>query len=93
MLPPRHYVGAVESIPLIVDLIDHLRDARRSIRSRTTNSTISTFAQASDSEFGSLSHLSEEEAIALFAERGGDPDRPGKKAPLDCLVWRHGRVG
>ncbi|HEY6683768.1 MAG TPA: cysteine--1-D-myo-inosityl 2-amino-2-deoxy-alpha-D-glucopyranoside ligase, partial [Propionibacteriaceae bacterium] len=36
--------------------------------------------------------LSEEKAIALFAERGGDPDRPGKKAPLDCLVWRHGRA-
>ena len=25
VLPPRHYVGAVESIPLIVDLIDHLQ--------------------------------------------------------------------
>jgi L-cysteine:1D-myo-inositol 2-amino-2-deoxy-alpha-D-glucopyranoside ligase len=49
------------------------------------------FAQASDSEFGSLSHLSEERAIAIFAERGGDPDRPGKKAPLDSLVWRHAR--
>ena len=47
------------------------------------------FAQESDAEFGSLAYLAEEEAIALFAERGGDPDRLGKKAPLDCLVWRH----
>ena len=37
--------------------------------------------------------FSEDEAIAIFAERGGDPDRPGKKAPLDCLVWRHARAG
>ena len=51
------------------------------------------FAQASDAEFGSLAHLSEDQAIAIFAERGGDPDRPGKKAPLDCLVWRHARAG
>jgi L-cysteine:1D-myo-inositol 2-amino-2-deoxy-alpha-D-glucopyranoside ligase len=51
------------------------------------------FAQASDSGFGSLARLSEDEAIAIFAERGGDPDRQGKKAPLDCLVWRLARAG
>ena len=92
VLPPRHYVGAVESIPLIVDLIDHLqrREAVYPVEDNEFDDLY--FAQASDSEFGSLSHLSEERAIALFAERGGDPDRPGKKAPLDCLVWRHGRA-
>ena len=25
---------------------------------------------------------------ALSAERGGDPDRPGKKDPLDPVLWR-----
>jgi L-cysteine:1D-myo-inositol 2-amino-2-deoxy-alpha-D-glucopyranoside ligase len=30
---------------------------------------------------------------ALSAERGGDPDRPGKKDPLDVLVWRAERPG
>src|SRR6476619_2133137 len=92
VLPPRHYVGAVESIPLIVDPIDHLqrREAVYPVEDNEFDDLY--FAQASDSEFGSLSHLSEEQAIALFAERGGDPDRPGKKAPLDCLVWRHGRA-
>jgi L-cysteine:1D-myo-inositol 2-amino-2-deoxy-alpha-D-glucopyranoside ligase len=92
VLPPRHYVGAVESIPLIVDLIDQLR--RRQAVYPVDDSEFEDlyFAQASDSDFGSLSHLSEEEAIAIFAERGGDPDRPGKKAPFDCLVWRHARA-
>ena len=29
----------------------------------------------------------------FFAERGGDPDRPGKKNPLDALIWRAHREG
>ncbi len=93
VLPPQHYVGAVESMPLIVDLIDQLR--RRQAVYPVDDSEFEDlyFAQASDSEFGSLAHLSEDEAIAIFAERGGDPDRLGKKAPLDCLVWRHARAG
>jgi L-cysteine:1D-myo-inositol 2-amino-2-deoxy-alpha-D-glucopyranoside ligase len=31
--------------------------------------------------------------MAIFAERGGDPDRPGKKDPLDCVLWRGEREG
>jgi L-cysteine:1D-myo-inositol 2-amino-2-deoxy-alpha-D-glucopyranoside ligase len=31
--------------------------------------------------------------LALFAERGGDPDRPGKRSPLDPLLWRARRDG
>ncbi len=29
--------------------------------------------------------------MRLFAERGGDPDRPGKTDPLDALLWRAAR--
>ena len=93
VLPPRHYVGAVESMPLIVDLIVHLRGRQAVYPVDDSEFEDLYFAQESDSEFGSLAHLAEEEAIALFAERGGDPDRLGKKAPLDCLVWRHAREG
>jgi L-cysteine:1D-myo-inositol 2-amino-2-deoxy-alpha-D-glucopyranoside ligase len=93
VLPPQHYVGAVESMPLIVELIVELR--RRQAIYPVDDSEFEDlyFAQGSDPDFGSLAHLSEEEAIAIFAERGGDPDRGGKKAPLDCLVWRHARAG
>ncbi len=31
--------------------------------------------------------------LALSAERGGDPDRPGKRDPLDPLLWRAEREG
>jgi L-cysteine:1D-myo-inositol 2-amino-2-deoxy-alpha-D-glucopyranoside ligase len=93
VLPPRHYVGAVESMPLIVDLIERLRGRQAVYPVDDSEFEDLYFAQESDSEFGSLAHLSDEEAIAIFAERGGDPDRLGKKAPLDCLVWRHAREG
>ena len=93
VLPPRHYVGAVESMALIVDLIEQLQGRQAVYPVDDSEFEDLYFAQASDPEFGSLSHLSEDQAIAVFAERGGDPDRRGKKAPLDCLVWRHARAG
>ena len=93
VLPPRHYMGAVESMPLIVDLIEQLRQRQAVYPVDDREFEDLYFAQASDSEFGSLAHLSEDEAVAIFAARGGDPERQGKKAPLDCLVWRHARTG
>ena len=80
-------------MPLIVDLIEDLR--RRQAVYPVDDSEFEDlyFAQGSDPDFGSLAHLSEEQAVAIFAERGGDPDRGGKKAPLDCLVWLHARAG
>lgn len=38
-------------------------------------------------DFGDLP-LSIESAIAIFRERGGDPDRSGKRHPLDPVLWR-----
>jgi L-cysteine:1D-myo-inositol 2-amino-2-deoxy-alpha-D-glucopyranoside ligase len=88
VIPPTHYVGAVESIPEVIDLIADLqaRGAIYAVDDPTYPDLY--FAQGSDAHFGSLSHLDPEQAQAIFAERGGDPDRPGKKNPLDCLVWR-----
>ncbi|MDY6049865.1 MAG: cysteine--1-D-myo-inosityl 2-amino-2-deoxy-alpha-D-glucopyranoside ligase [Corynebacterium sp.] len=40
------------------------------------------------SQFGYESQLSREEMLPLFVERGGDPDRPGKRNRLDALLWR-----
>ena len=31
--------------------------------------------------------ISESEAVAIFAQRGGDPDREGKEHPLDAVLW------
>lgn len=44
---------------------------------------ISTFKS-----FGRLSRFPERLEIELMRDRGGDPDRPGKRHPLDFLLWR-----
>jgi L-cysteine:1D-myo-inositol 2-amino-2-deoxy-alpha-D-glucopyranoside ligase len=93
VLPPRHYVGAVESMPLIIQRIEQLSQHGWLYAVDDAEHPDLYFAQAGDPHFGSLSKVSEAEALELFAERGGDPDRPGKKAALDCVIWRLARPG
>jgi L-cysteine:1D-myo-inositol 2-amino-2-deoxy-alpha-D-glucopyranoside ligase len=88
VLPPDHLVGAVEAIPGIVAMIGRLQEQGATYPVDDAEHPDLYFSVATDAEFGSLSHLTEEEALPLFAERGGDPERSGKKAPLDSLVWR-----
>ena len=83
VIPPAHYIGAVDAIPLVVDAIKDL-DSLSTIYQLDTDQYFSVHA---DTRFGSRSHLSNEQMISIFSERGGDPDRLGKKDPLDCLVW------
>jgi len=83
VIPPAHYIGAVDAIPLVVDAIKDL-DSLSTIYQVDTDQY---FSVHSDTRFGSRSHLSQEQMISIFSERGGDPDRLGKKDPLDCLVW------
>src|SRR5690606_4105738 len=48
---------------------------------------------SADPHFGAVAGLDHDETVALFAERGGDPDRPGKRDPLDPALWRRERPG
>ena len=93
VIPPDRYLGAVESIGLVVDLIEELQQRGAIYPIDDPEHPDLYFRQGSDHEFGSLGHLSAAEALELFAERGGDPDRAGKEHPLDCLVWRMERPG
>jgi len=43
--------------------------------------------------FGSLSDYPPEELRALLAERGGDPDDPRKRNPLDFVLWQRSAPG
>jgi L-cysteine:1D-myo-inositol 2-amino-2-deoxy-alpha-D-glucopyranoside ligase len=89
VLPPAHYVGAVESIPLVVELIERLQDAGAVYRVEDDL----YFSVTADPAFGEESNFDRETMLQIFPERGGDPDRPGKKDPLDCIVWRGQRDG
>src|SRR5262249_37041524 len=51
------------------------------------------FDVGTDPHFGEVSRLDRPRMLELFAERGGDPDRPGKHDPLDALLWRAARPG
>jgi L-cysteine:1D-myo-inositol 2-amino-2-deoxy-alpha-D-glucopyranoside ligase len=96
VLPPDAYVGAVEAIPLIVPMIEELVGAGSVYDVGPTGSEEGSdlyFSVARDPAFGEVSGWSREQMMAVFADRGGDPERAGKKDPLDCLVWRSRRAG
>jgi L-cysteine:1D-myo-inositol 2-amino-2-deoxy-alpha-D-glucopyranoside ligase len=93
VIPPDCFVGAVESIGLVIDLIDELEQRGAIYAVDDPDHPDLYFRRKSDDEFGSLAHLDADESLAVFAERGGDPDRPGKKDPLDALVWMAERPG
>jgi L-cysteine:1D-myo-inositol 2-amino-2-deoxy-alpha-D-glucopyranoside ligase len=46
------------------------------------------FEVATSPGFGSVSHASEDEMLALAAERGGNVDDPNKRHPLDFVLWQ-----
>ena len=87
MLAPQHYIGAVESIDLVVDLVERLGDSVYPVDDDLY------FDVHADPDFGQISGLDDDTMTALFGERGGDPERPGKKHPLDCLLWQRARDG
>jgi L-cysteine:1D-myo-inositol 2-amino-2-deoxy-alpha-D-glucopyranoside ligase len=89
VVPPAHYIGAVESIPLVIDLIQRLEAAGAVYRVEDDL----YFSVTADPAFGAESGLTREQMTEIYPERGGDPDRLGKKDPLDCIVWRGRREG
>ncbi len=96
VVPPDVYEGAVETIPAVVDAVTQLLDAGLAYRvpvepgaGGTDPGLGDVYADLSaDRAFGSVSRLARDVMEHLFAERGGDPDREGKKDALDPLLWR-----
>ncbi|WP_372699285.1 cysteine--1-D-myo-inosityl 2-amino-2-deoxy-alpha-D-glucopyranoside ligase [Arthrobacter sp. JSM 101049] len=100
VIPPEHYVGAVESVSWIVPVVEALLDSGVAYRVPGTEGEpdgdvyFDSEAAASDVwQLGSVSGYDRETMAGYFAERGGDPDRPGKKNALDPLLWRVRRAG
>jgi L-cysteine:1D-myo-inositol 2-amino-2-deoxy-alpha-D-glucopyranoside ligase len=89
LLPPGHYVGAVEALPVIERFTRRLAD-HGALYDLDGDQY---FARGADASFGSVAGLDPVTMTELFAERGGDPGRPGKKDPLDPLVWLAARPG
>jgi len=83
VIPPNHYIGVVEAMPLVLDAVTKLDEKKSTYLVQGDK----YFRVHSDPQFGTRSHLSEVDALKTFAERGGDPQREGKESPLDALVW------
>jgi L-cysteine:1D-myo-inositol 2-amino-2-deoxy-alpha-D-glucopyranoside ligase len=87
VIPPTVYVGALEELPLILDMIGVLKD--RGAAYDIDGDLY--FPVSADDSFGTVARLDRMEMLAKFREEGGDPDRTGKKDPLDCLLWQRHR--
>ncbi|WP_187368208.1 cysteine--1-D-myo-inosityl 2-amino-2-deoxy-alpha-D-glucopyranoside ligase [Nonomuraea terrae] len=89
IVPPREYVAVTEVVGRVADLISKL--AAKGVTYVLDGDVY--FSVADAPKYGQVSGYDEQKMLALFAERGGDPDRPGKRHPLDWLLWRAERPG
>ena len=93
VLPPREFVGAVEAIPEIVEAIAKLLASGAAYRADDPEHPDVYFDRTASGHFGYESNYDIPTMTEFFAERGGDPDRVGKRDPLDALLWRMARPG
>jgi len=84
VIPPDHFIGAVESIPLVIKRIHEILEAGACYQLGEDLYFDNAYSRTS----GTISHLTRHQMVEVFAERGGDPQRIGKKSPLDALLWR-----
>ncbi len=90
VIPPRDYVGAMESVDEVIEMVQKLLDEGAAYK--LDHGDIYASIEATE-QFGYESNLDRATMEAYFAERGGDPERPGKRDSLDALVWRGHREG
>jgi L-cysteine:1D-myo-inositol 2-amino-2-deoxy-alpha-D-glucopyranoside ligase len=93
VLPPRDFVGAVEAIGEIVEVVGKLHACGAAYRIDDPEHPDIYFDHQAAAHFGSESGYDGATMARLFAERGGDPERSGKRHPLDALMWRTARDG
>ncbi len=84
VIPPDHFIGAVESIPLVVKRVHEILEAGACYQLGEDLYFDNAYSRTS----GTIGHLNRHQMVEIFAERGGDPQRIGKKSPLDALLWR-----
>lgn len=93
VVPPTHYVGAVEAVGEVVEAVDKLLASGAAYRVDNDAYPDVYFDIRTTGRFGYESGYDEPTMLRLSAERGGDPSRPGKRQPLDPLLWRLARPG
>ncbi len=95
---PDTYLSVSEAMDGIIRTVQQLHERGRAYALPATDAAEAEACDwyldlAADGALGDVSGWNREEMLAVFAERGGDPDRPGKRDPLDPLLWRARREG
>jgi len=98
IIPPDDYVAVTEMIESIAEAVCLLLERGMAYRVPTPDADGDDiyFDNAAAQEgapwrLGDESNLDRPQMLELFAERGGDPQRPGKRDALDPLLWRAAR--
>ena len=89
LLAPDSWLGVVETVPTVVSAIEKLvaADATYSIDGDVY------FDVTADPHFGAVGNLDDAAMLELSGQRGGDPERPGKRHPIDAVLWRAAKPG
>lgn len=100
MIPPEHYIAVTEQITEIAEAVRELRALGFAYEVATEGAVqsdiyfdIDAAQQSSQWRLGDVAPFDHSVMLQLSAERGGDPERPGKRNPLDPLLWRSAREG
>ncbi|TLF77612.1 cysteine--1-D-myo-inosityl 2-amino-2-deoxy-alpha-D-glucopyranoside ligase [Nocardia cyriacigeorgica] len=93
IVPPRDYIGAIESVDEVVEFVGKLVASGAAYTVDDAEFPDIYFRADATEQFGYESGYDRETMERLFAERGGDPDRPGKRDTIDALLWRAARPG
>jgi L-cysteine:1D-myo-inositol 2-amino-2-deoxy-alpha-D-glucopyranoside ligase len=83
-LPPDHYPRATEHVPQMLDMIGRLVDSGRAYAAEGNV----FFSVDAWQRYGELSGLSRDDMLPIANERGNVPDMPGKREPLDFVLWQ-----
>ncbi len=84
MRPPMAEPRATESIDGMIELINSLLESEHAYLTHgTVFFDISTFPA-----FGDLSHYGRDHMVKLARARGGNPDDPHRRDPLDFVLWQ-----
>jgi len=90
ILPPNYYVPVTHVIDQIANDVKKLIDLGSTY---SLDGDIYLESSPYVEMLTPFTGLDREQALIIFAERGGDPDRAGKRNPLDPLLWRAPRTG
>lgn len=95
VIPPTHYLGVVESMDTITAAVRALADRGMTYTVTDDRGGPDVYLDLGevDAVPGALGRLDRDQMLDLSAERGGDPDRKGKRNPLDPMLWLAARDG